>query len=322
MPKQPLWPVSPRRLRIATALLTTCVSAAGMAAAVPPDPVDLAPRWTQGQTSRYAFTTKLEQSVEITLGDNQREQSTTTGIEGEATWVVQRVTDDGGARCTMTLDWMSLVTRTGDNETSVDSRKSAPADGKLMHDLLKAMAGVPLEIVVAPDGRVKQVQGVKAMKSRADEPDLIPDALDFEETASGMAPFAAAPRPLAAGGTWDAAFRWNHDLGHVDEDWRFRLDGVETVSGVRLATVTGTARSRLDIDPEQLETPDGTPPLRIRLDEREAEMRVLMDLSRREAVGRYSRVSERVVAEMKLPHGVFRRVMSETSTSDLIRLSP
>jgi len=86
---------------------------------------------------------------------------------------------------------------------------------------------------------------------------------------------------------------------------------------VRLATVTGTAKSELDVDPEQLETPEGAPPLRIRLDDREAETRVLMDLSRGEAVGRYSRVSESVVAEMKLPNGVFRRVMNETSTSEL-----
>jgi len=236
------------------------------------------------------------------------------------TWTVDRVTADGGARCTMTLDWMSVVTA-GDEATRVDSRKSASADAKVMHGLLKAMAGAPLEVVVAPDGRVTQVKGVKEMKARCDQPDLIPDTLDFEETASGMAQFAAAPPPLATGDSWQADFRWKHDLGHVDEDWRFRLDHVETLAGVRLATVTGTAKSELDVDPEQLETPEGAPPLRIRLDDREAETRVLMDLSRGEAVGRYSRVSESVVAEMKLPNGVFRRVMNETSTSEMIRLS-
>jgi len=75
---------------------------------------------------------------------------------GEMTWTVDRVTADGGARCTMTLDWMSVVTA-GDEATRVDSRKSASADAKVMHGLLKAMAGAPLEVVVAPDGRVTQV---------------------------------------------------------------------------------------------------------------------------------------------------------------------
>jgi len=153
--------------------------------------VDLAPHWTAGQSARYAFVTRLEQQVEITLGDNQREQATETDIDGELTWTVDRVTADGGARCTMTLDWMAVVTHVEGEATRVDSRKSAPADSKVMHDLLKAMAGVPLEVVVAPDGRVKQVKGVKAMKARSDEPDLIPDVLDFEETASGLAQFAA-----------------------------------------------------------------------------------------------------------------------------------
>jgi len=312
-------PVRRRWLLTAGCLVVTASAAlAGDA----PEPVDLAPHWTAGQTSRYAFTTRLEQRVAITLGENQREHATETDIDGELTWVVDRVTADGGARCTMTLDWMGVATHIDGDTTRMDSRRSAPADGKVMHDLLKAMAGVPLEIVVQPDGRVKQIKGLKAMKSRSDEPDLIPDALDFEETASGLAQFAAAPPPLEVGDRWDADFRWNHDLGHIDEDWRFHLGSVETLAGVRVATITGNAKSRLEIDPEHLETPKGAPPLRIRLEDRDAQMRVLMDLQRREAVGRYSRVAERVVAEMKLPTGVFRREMNETSTSELIRLSP
>lgn len=286
------------------------------------DSVDLAPHWVAGQTSRYVFTTRLEQRVEITLGDNQREQATDTDIEGQATWEVQRVTADGGARCIMTFDWMSVVTHANDKETRVDTRKSAPSDGKAMHGLMSTLVGHPLEVVVAPDGRVTQIKGVKAMKAKSDQPDLIPDVLDFEETASGMAQFAAAPPPLAVGDSWDAAFRWAHDLGHMDEDWRFRLESVEDVAGVQLATVTGTAKSSLDVDPEQTVTPAGAPPLRIRLEDRQVETRVLMDLSRGEAVGRYSLVNERVVAELKLPRGVFRRVMSETVTNELIRVAP
>ena len=286
------------------------------------DSIDLAPRWVEGQTSRFAFTTQLEKRVEITLGDNQREHTVVTDIEGEATWKVQRVTADGGARCVMTLDWMGVVTQANGKETSVDTRKSAPSDSKVMHGVISTMVAHPLDVVVGPDGRVTQLKGVKAMKAKSDRPDLIPDVLDFEETASGMAQFAAAPPPLAVGESWVASFRWNHDLGHVDEDWRYRLESVEDVAGVQLATVTGTAKSRLDVDPEQTQTPEGTPPLRIRLEDRQAQTRVLMDLSRGEAVGRYSLVDERVVAELKLPQGVFRRVMNETATSELIRVAP
>ncbi len=291
-------------------------------AAAPPSPIDLRSRWTQGQTARFAFTTQLRRRMEITLGDRRREQSTDTDLEGEVTWVVQQVNVDGGARGTMTLDWMSATTRAGDNVTVVDSRRTVSKDGKAMHQIFRAMAKVPVEVDMAPDGRVKRATGLDAMHAQVQDPGLIPDALDFQESASGLAQFAAAPPPLAVGEAWDAAFRWNHELGKMDEDWRFRLESVETVAGVPLATITGTAQSRLEVAPEQTEVPEGTPPLRIKLEEREAEMRVLMDLGRGEAVGRYSRVKERVVAEMKLPAGVFRRVMHETVTSDLIRLNP
>ncbi len=289
-------------------------------------PVDLAPHWQIGQAARYRFTTQLRQTVKVTLGDRQREKSTDTDIAGELSWTVDRVAADGQARCTMTLDWMSIDTtrRVQGNEvkSTVDSRKPAPAKQKLMHNLMRAMAGQPLNITVAPDGQVTQIKGLDAMKARADEPDLVPDALDFEETASGLAAFAAAPPPVISGDTFNATFRWNHDLGHVDEDWTFKLESIENLGNVPVATISGTATSELDIDPEHLKTPEGAPPIKIRLTQREASTQILMDLLRHEAVGRHSRVVECVTFDVKLPDGVFRREITETNTSQLIRLSP
>ena len=294
-----------------------------LAGAVPAAPVMLAPAaWRAGQTATYAFDTKLRRSVTVTLGERSRTQQSETDILGEIDWTVNAVRPAGGYDCTMTLTWMSVETRAGGDPTRVDSRRPAGADTREMHGLLRAMAGTPLQVTVEPDGRVAGVDGLDAMKSKAKTPDLIPDEADFVETASGLAALAGAPRrPLDAGERWDAGFTWKHDLGTVDEDWTYRLEGVEPVAGVTLATVTGEARSRLHVDEQHTRAPAGAPELTVRLVDRETTSRVLMDVDRGEAAGRYGRTSETVRFEMKLPAGTFRREMHELTVSEVVRVA-
>ncbi|MEO0475185.1 MAG: hypothetical protein AAF085_04320, partial [Planctomycetota bacterium] len=77
---------------------------------------NLRPQWAAGQTATYAFwgkTTK-EESAQI-LGQEQSE-TTTFVSEGEATWRVDSVNDDGTATCTMQLTKIVFTVTVGENE--------------------------------------------------------------------------------------------------------------------------------------------------------------------------------------------------------------
>ena len=225
-----------------------------------PETIDLRPQWTAGQTSRYEFWNQMQQTAEATLGDRSQTTTGTIEVEGEVTWTVDKVNADGSSVCTMTLDWMKFTNTPGEGTAMViDSRKSASADTKVMHELLSAMAEVGLTVEIAPDGHVTAVKGLDKMKNKTSQPDFIPTELDFEETASDLAAIAYAPQPFAyesAGGgkAWNADFRWEHDLGKMNQKWAYELARVEDIAGVPEAVVTGEGRFKLD--PEE---PDGRP---------------------------------------------------------------
>ncbi|MEL7088174.1 MAG: DUF6263 family protein, partial [Planctomycetota bacterium] len=161
--------------------------------------IDLRPQWTAGQTARYEFWNRIEQTVDVQLGERTQNQSTTTQITGEITWIVERVADYGTADCTMQLDWMLFeVTSSARGQTDtqvIDSRKPSSPETKPMHNLIRAMAAVPVKVKVAPDGHILAIDGLDAMKNKTDHPDSVPSELDFIETASGLTSIAYAPTP-------------------------------------------------------------------------------------------------------------------------------
>ena len=297
-------------------------------AAAPPPAIDLRPAWTEGQTSRYEFWNLIEQTVDVQLGERSQSQSTTTEITGEITWTVDKVAADGSADATMQLDWMLFEVTTSANGQSqtqiIDSRKSPSADIKPMHDLISAMAAVPVEVKVAADGHITEVSGLDAMKIKTDNPDLIPSERDFIETATDLAtvPFApAAPDGgLPLGKTWKADYRWDHELGETDQAWKYKLDRLEDIGGVPVAVVTGEGKIKLD--PELPERPAGAPPVNIKMTRGNASNEVLFDLSRHEAVGRHGSAQEQIRVSVTFPDGrKFVRTLNETTTGQTLRIS-
>ena len=293
-----------------------------------PETVDLRPQWVEGQTTRYEFWNQMLQTAEATLGDRSQTSSSTIEVEGEVTWTVDKVNADGSSVCTMTLDWM-VFKNTPEQGASmvIDSRKSASADTKVMHELLSAMAEVGLTVEIAPDGHVTQVKGLDQMKRKTSQPDFIPSELDFEETASDLAAIAYAPSPIAASaiggpsGKWEADFRWEHDLGKMDQQWAYELARVEDIAGVPVAVVTG--KGEFELDPEEPEDrPANAPPVDVKLLEGSGESEVLFDLTRHEAVGRHSNLVEKVRITVAFPDGRrFVRTLTEESVGQVIRLS-
>lgn len=331
-----------KKLAATLALLTLLLGVVTLAMAAPgntagaaggegviPSSVDLRPQWTVGQTSRYEFWNQMEQTSVAKLGDRSQTTSATIEVEGEVTWTVDKVNADGSSVCTMTLDWMKYTNTPGEGKAmTIDSRKSPSADTKVMHELLAAMAEVGLTIEIAPDGHVTKVKGLGKMKSKTSQPDFIPSELDFEETASDLAAIAYAPQPIAyttaggaSGGAWKADFRWEHDLGKMDQRWTYELARVEDIAGVPVAVVTGSGKFKLDAE-EPEGRPADAPPVNMKLLEGSAESEVLFDLSRREAVGRHSTSREKVQITVSFPDGrKFVRTLSEDNVGQVLRLS-
>jgi hypothetical protein len=311
--------------------LSAAVAEQTPAAAVP---IDLRPQWEAGQTARYEFWNRFEKQARVDFAGRTQTQNSSTEVTGEVTWAVQRVADDGSATCTMTLDWMKVVTtapqRDGSTQvTEVDSRRPGGPETQAMRELLQAMAGVAMEVEVAADGSIEAVKGRKTMEGRTSQPEFLPSELDFVESATDLAtlPYAPAAEALAGGAAgvplgrgWEADFTWDHELGKVDQAWTYRLERVEDIAGVPVAVVTGEAE--LDLEPELPDRPAGAPPLQVRMVEGSAESEVLFDLHRREALGRHVVVTEKIRVTAKLPDGrTFERNLTEVGTSQTLRVS-
>src|SRR5690606_28530873 len=120
-----------------------------------------------------------------------------------------------GATCSMTLDWMTAVLTGADGERFRNDSRRGSGDAPPVHDLLRAMTGTALTVEVAADGQVARVGNVEAMRRRAQDASMVPEELDFIESATDLAVLAGAPAEVRPGGTWRASFRWTHDLGHL-----------------------------------------------------------------------------------------------------------
>lgn len=289
--------------------------------------VDLRPTWEAGQTSRYEFWNRMTQSADVQLADQSQSQTNTIHVVGEVTWTVNKVKPDGSSSCTMTLDWMSYDMKPSEGPSmAVDSRKPAKAETKPMHELISAMVEVPVTVEVAPDGHVTKIKGLEKMKSKTSQPDFVPSELDFEETASDLASLAYAPAPFdytppsGASNKWDAEFRWEHDLGKMDQDWTYRLERVEEIEGMRVAVVSG--EGKFDLEVEDQDRPAEAPPVNVKLLEGHATTQVMFDLSRHEAVGRHTTSTEKVRITIPFPDGrKFERTLTEISVGQVLRLS-
>jgi len=283
--------------------------------------VDLRPQWTEGQTALYEFWNQRRQTTTMSLGPNQREAAMTVTTEGRTRWTVDKVNDDGSSQCTMTLEWITAEIE-NNGETRVNDSRKGSGDSETMHAFLQAMVGVPLKVSVNRDGSIESVEGVDQMKRNIDSEleSLIPEPLDFVESASELATVPHAPAEAEPGDTFDAQYRWTHELGHTDQDWTYELASVEELEGVRVATVTGGVELKLDVD--RSEMPPDAPPTDIRMTEASATSQVFFDLSRHEAIGRHARQETTIEVNITLPdnRGTLKRVTEQKIQSQTLRV--
>jgi len=285
---------------------------------------DLRPRWTPGQSAHYEVWTRRTQHATVTLGNQSRSTNLTMTSEGEITWAVDKVKPDGSAVCTMTLDWLTLEYSPGGGKTLKNDSRKGSGDIEPFHALLKAMAGVPIKVSVGPDGTITKVQGVKAVRAKIkpELKDTVPQDLDFIETATDLATLVAAPGSVQVGKKWKTDLKWTWSdapfKGYMHHDMTFTLSGVEDVAGVPIAVVDGRSKLKLELDRSDL--PDGMPPFDVKLVKGELLSQVMFDLTRSEAVGRNSIQTTTIDVTIRMPNATITRRVEQTLQGQALRV--
>tara|TARA_R110002111_G_scaffold75888_10_gene120297 strand:- start:871 stop:1788 length:918 start_codon:yes stop_codon:yes gene_type:complete len=288
------------------------------------EPVSLRPKWVEGQTSRYEVWSSRTQQATVSLAGQSRSTSLEMVSLGEVQWTVDKVKADGSAQCTMTLDWLTLeYTPEGEKALVNDSRKGT-GDIEPYHALLKAITGVPIKITVAPDGTVTKAQGMKAMaaKIKSDYKDMIPEELDFIETATDLAALVAAPESIDVGKNWKTKLKWTWSdapfKGYMHHDQTYTLSSIEDVDGLPLAIIDGQSKLKLELDRSDL--PEGMPPFDVKLVKGDLQTQVMFDLSRNEAVGRNSIQTTTLDITIRTPNTTITRRVQETLQTQVLRI--
>lgn len=281
---------------------------------------DLRPQWTAGQSATYSFWTARQQNQTVTMPTGESRNATNSyETNGELQWTVESIRPDGGATGTMTMDWIAVTLTDLQGQTvTMDSRKPR-GDVPRFQKLLKAMVGKPITVTVNADGTIEKVAGLGPIRRAAEEPDDVPEDLDWIESATDLATVPGVPPEVRIGGTWKKDFRWTHDEGHLRHAMTYTLADVEDVAGIPLATVEG--KGTLKLDPKPLELPPDAPPVQRRLTGGEVTTQILFDLQRHEAVGRNTTQEETIVTTIRFPQGTIRRSATTTIQSQVLRLS-
>ncbi|MCE9592453.1 MAG: hypothetical protein K8S99_18255 [Planctomycetes bacterium] len=283
--------------------------------------INLRPRLVEGRRSRYSGWTLRQQNMSMSLNGQSRTAATRMEVNSEVTWTVDHVKSDGSASCTMTVDWLTVTLTGAEGETkSVDSRRSS-GDPETLYRLAKALTGLPVKVEMAADGSVISATGAEAIKRRLGNDIPAPTDLDFMESATDLASIALAPAQAAIGTRWDASFAWSHEMGTLYQAMKYTVVSEEEVEGIPLATVTGRATLRLEVDPSKL-PPAGGPKVDVKLVRGTVDTQVMFDLQRGEAVGRNTTQQTLIEVKIHLPNNVtMQRTVDETLQGQALRIS-
>lgn len=284
-----------------------------------PESVNLQPQWQQGQTSTYETWSRRQRDITMSAAGQSRQNTVVIETQSQTTWAVQRVAANGSSTCTMTFDWITATLDPGEGPVLKNDSRQSKGDSEQVHDLVRAMAGMPITVEVASDGSITKVTGTEAIRKRAKFPDLVPKDLDFIESAAELATLWSAPAQADVSSTWNADFRWTHELGHLNQRLTYRVDTIEDVAGIPLATVTGQGKLTLDVDRSKF-PPEG-PPVDVRMTAGNLETQIMFDLDRHEAVGRNTTQTTTIEVNIRLPQQTLTQRTDETIQSQVLRLS-
>lgn len=287
--------------------------------------IDLRPHFQAGRSSRYEIWTLRDTRVTLAMPGHSQSMGSRIELKGEVSWLVEKVKPDGGAACVMTIDWMTADYTNAEGQTTQNDSRRATGGTAAVHKVLRAMAGVPVRIELAPDGSVLGASGAEAIERKIGKELHPPDNLDFMESASDLATIIAAPAAAHPDDQWTADNLWNHEMGRLGVSLKQTLTSFEDIAGIPIATVTGSAKLSLEPDvtkvfpKEVLDRADG-PKIDIKLKSGSLQTQVMFDLQRHEAIGRNSTQETQIEMRIKVRDQAMTRSISETIQSQALRI--
>ncbi len=290
-------------------------------AAIDPQAVDLRPHFEEGRGCRYQIWSLRSQAQSIQIGPNSREFDTQFELNGQVTWVVDRVKSDGSATCTMTMDWLTADLTGPEGDTQRSDSRQGRGEPETVHQLLRALTGVAVRVEVGADGSVRSASNIDAISRNAPEGIKVPDELDFMESANELALVPGVPDTVAVGAQWDQRFVWNHELGKLTESLRFTLENVDLIEGVPVAMATAGGKADLQPDLDRMLKDMKTEArVDVRMTDGSVETQVYFDLDRHEAIGRNTLAHRRIELDVRVQNHKVKRVMDETIHSQVLRI--
>lgn len=312
-------------------ILLLLASAPALAQEQDPQAISLRPHWTVGQSATYDFWGKTQKDETAQILGQQQSETTTFISEGRVSWTVDVINDDGTATCTMQLRTIKFTIVAGKNEPKAFDSENPSGEAPAFDDLMAAMIRSPLTVTVNRDGSIAKVQGIdelaNAAGDEAAEADIIPEELDFKETASDLATLISAPASATPGQAWNTTNTWNHEdvfpNAETKAKWdtAYTFDSVGVIAGVPIATIK--TQSDVDIQIDLSELPEGAPDIDIQISDTNASGEILFDLSRHEAVARNDNMSYTAAITVAPPRPELPPItvkIVETSQSQLLRV--
>lgn len=297
-----------------------------------PKPANLRPQWNEGQAARYHFWSKTQKTESAAIRGQTRDERTTFVTEGEMRWRVDSVQADGSATCTMKLETIKFTITNDDNEPMVIDSENPAGEQAVFESLVAAMVSTPLTVSVNADGSIAGVKGIDQMKNAAGQEardaEIIPEELDFIETASELATLIAAPAAATPGQTWNTKNKWNHDsvIPGTDTigqwDTTFTYDGVGEIAGVPIATIKTSSNIDMKVDLSKL--PEQSPDIDVQIGDASAKGEILFDLSRHETVARNDSMAYTATITVTPPTNQIPPIqinVTQTSQSQLLRIA-
>ena len=133
------------------------------------------------------------------------------------------------------------------------------------------------------NGEVTKIDGLDAMKSKLDNPDIFPEEREFAESARSLTGLVNAPDSATPGSKWTEQFDAKHQTGTMSYDTTWELDQIEELEGIPVASITGQSKLKLEVD--RSDVPPNAPPIDVQLANANSEAQVWFDLDRGQVVG-------------------------------------
>jgi len=279
-------------------------------------PVDLRPRWEDGQSAKYKTITRRVTTAQVKGMSKPRR--TVMDVTAIVDWRVVDAAPDGGGRCTMTVEDLkvNLTGATGEKQAVTADR--ADEELKPLQQLLRAMIGKPVTVQVAGDGRVTGASGWQAIRNASGEAGKNLTEADFLESAAELASIAGAPADADAGAAWAEKFDWDHEMGKLHLTADYEVTGIESVAGIGLVTVESESSVKFTPDTSKLDNNDAD--VAIKLLKGAEKQNVMFDLSRHEVAGRD--ITRGLLFQMDLTYEgrTFQQIIQQQLRTQVLRL--